>query len=254
MASYRPIRARTQLASPPLGSRSNRAVVAAFRMSFARGALPALVVLLLSSSAGADAVPPPPDDCPPDKVPTTSHGGPQCEDPAPTNCPPGYRGYVGGRCELFPCSRNAECLKGERCREVPVCQEYRELYWTGWGWSRNDPPNRSNLIAEPPSDPPEGPPPKAWVPLDVCGPKGKCPEQAECRPLLLCYPDKEKPPAVVYPSGCSKGCALGSARGLPWVGAGIALLCFLWRSKRLGLLRAPRALRNSSRRSQPETP
>ena len=188
-------------------------------MGLARGALSALVVILLSSRAGADAVPPPPDDCPPGKVPTTSHGGPACEDPAPTNCPPGYRGYVGGRCELFPCSRNAECLKGERCREVPVCQEYRELYWTGWGWSRNDPPNRSNLLAEPPSDPPEGSPPKAWVPLDVCGPNGKCAEHAECRPLLLCYPEKEKPQAVVYPSGCSKG-VRGRERSGPTVGRG----------------------------------
>ncbi|MBX3131257.1 MAG: hypothetical protein KF718_31345 [Polyangiaceae bacterium] len=152
----------------------------------------ALVIVTLglgaSSTAHADAVPPPPKSCPPGQVGVTDHGGPRCVLAAPKNCAPGYRGALGGKCVLAPCSSDEQCDDGRRCLLVETCQEFRELHWTGWGWGAQRPVPRDNLLGGPPRPQPEGPPKKAWVSLGICGQDGPCKAPAECRPVAHCYP------------------------------------------------------------------
>lgn len=158
--------------------------------------LPAVSSLSFALSLGfgvdvarADAVPPAPDDCPPGRVGVTSHSGPECVLEAPDDCAPGYRGQLRGTCVLATCSGDSGCKEGERCLKVDTCQEFRELHWTGWGWSAQRPTPAGNLLAEPPSPPPPGPPKKAWVQLKICGQDGSCEAPAECRTAALCYPE-----------------------------------------------------------------
>jgi len=170
-------------------------------------AAPVVLVMLglgLSArSAHADAVPPPPSHCPKGQVGITDHGGPKCVPEAPKNCAPGYRGEIGGRCVLARCSADDQCESGRRCLQIEVCQEYRELHWTGWGWSAQRAVPRDNLLAEPPSPPPAGPPKKDWVPLGICGQDGPCNAPAQCRAAGLCYPPNAvgKTKAKVVSSG-----------------------------------------------------
>ena len=77
------------------------------------------IIMLLPVVAGADAVRPPPKSCPEGRVPVTSHAGPRCELEAPKDCPPGWRGVIGGQCRLNVCHSDAQCrAAGETC--VPV--------------------------------------------------------------------------------------------------------------------------------------
>jgi hypothetical protein len=146
---------------------------------------------LHSGPARADAVPPPPKSCPKGQVGITDHGGPRCVPEAPKNCAPGYRGQVGGKCVLANCGTDEQCEKGQRCMRVDTCQEFRELHWTGWGWSAARPVPRDNFLAGPPRPRPDGPPKKAWVELNICGQDGPCKSPAECRPSSLCYPTSQ---------------------------------------------------------------
>ncbi len=139
-------------------------------------------------SAHADAVPPPPKTCPKGQVGVTSHGGPKCVLKAPKNCAPGYRGVLGGTCELATCSSDGECEGGRHCLQIETCQEYRELHWTGWGWGAQLLAPRESFFAGPPRPRPDGPPKMAWVNLSICGQDGACAAPAECRPAGLCYP------------------------------------------------------------------
>ncbi|MEZ4442993.1 MAG: MYXO-CTERM sorting domain-containing protein [Polyangiaceae bacterium] len=150
--------------------------------------LAALIVILGTSPAWADAVPPPPDHCPKGQVGVTSHGGPRCVPEAPDDCAPGYRGQVGGECILAKCSSHDQCQDGEECMRVDTCQEFRELHWTGWGWSAEFVVPPQNFFAGPPRPAPPGPPEKAWVELNICGQDGPCNAPAKCRPSSLCYP------------------------------------------------------------------
>ncbi len=73
--------------------------------------------------------------------------------------------------------------------QIATCQEYRELHWTGWGWSAKRPtPMRHNFLAGPPAPQPPGPPKKDWVKLHICGQDGPCNAPAKCRAAGLCYP------------------------------------------------------------------
>ncbi len=142
-------------------------------------------------AAHADAVPPAPKSCPPGQVGVTSHSGPACVPEAPKNCAPGYRGRIGGDCVLATCRGDDNCEAGEGCVLVDTCQEYRELHWTGWGWSAARPVSAGNLIAGPPRPAPPGPPKRAWVQLSICGQDGACAAPAECRASPLCYPNDQ---------------------------------------------------------------
>jgi len=139
------------------------------------------------ATARADAVPPAPDSCPPGQVGVTGHQGPACVPEAPDDCAPGYHGQVGGKCVLAACSSDASCEPDERCMQVDTCQEFRELHWSGWGWSAQRPRPARNFIAGPPAPRPRGPAKKAWVQLSICHQDGPCASPAECRPADLCY-------------------------------------------------------------------
>lgn len=146
-------------------------------------------VCFVTRAASADAVPPPPASCPKGHVGITGHGGPKCVLEAPKKCPPGYRGEIGGKCVLATCASDDGCEDGRRCLSIETCQEFRQLTWTGWGWSAmRAPASRDNFLGGPPRPQPEGPPKKAWVNLHICGQDGACNAPAECRPASLCYP------------------------------------------------------------------
>ncbi|MEZ4227058.1 MAG: hypothetical protein R3B13_39330 [Polyangiaceae bacterium] len=211
-----------------------------------------------SRIAHADAVPPEPENCPKGTVGVTDHGGPRCEPEAPKNCAPGYVGAVGGSCVLARCNSDDQCESGRRCRQIDVCQEYRELRWTGWGWSAQRPASRDNVLGEPPGPQPPGPPKKDWVPSGICGQDGPCAAPSECRPLGLCYPaDRDsKVPATNGPvtggpvtggpgkpgagksaaaddsGGCRRGCEASASQSTQgWLGLGLVLLAGARRRK-----------------------
>lgn len=134
----------------------------------------------------ADAVPPPPDKCPRGQIPITSHRGPECVAPAPTDCPAGWRGELRGVCSLDVCTTDQSCGAGKQCREVDLCLQEFILHW---GYGQNDPdappPNRP-LFAGPPMryDPPR----REIRPVDVCGNGRSCQEPATCGKGKLCLP------------------------------------------------------------------
>jgi hypothetical protein len=221
----------------------------------------------VATSALADAVPPEPEHCPSGQVGVTSHSGPECVLEAPKNCPPGYRGVLRGKCVLATCSADGQCDNGRRCLPIQTCQEFRELHWSGWGWSaKTEAPKRDNFFAEPPSPQPEGPPKKAWVLLHICGQDGPCNAPAECRPTSLCYPPeavgqtgataggapdtgndngtyvdetaspvtRQAPTTSSDSGGCRRGCTAGSnVSVLGWLALPLLGALALWR-RRLG--------------------
>src|SRR5262245_44153051 len=89
--------------------------------SGARAAKLCALVLGLPFTVFADAVPPPPEKCPGGQIPITSHAGPECVAPAPTDCPPGWRGELRGICRLDICVNDQGCGAGKQCRQVELC-------------------------------------------------------------------------------------------------------------------------------------
>lgn len=202
-------------------------------------ALGSLVVCFASSgSAWADAVPPPPDNCPPGKVPVTDHRGPRCERKAPTNCPSGWRGVVGGTCALHQCTEDAHCGDDKVCREVSLCYKQETRYYT-YGQNDYAPVRGPELGMGPPMQ--LDPPVTEWVAFNVCDTGSACPAPAECRPGKLCVamesesssgsaavparsmPTKADGTVDTRPSGCGSGCAGAPAGSLP----GAALAAFV---------------------------
>jgi len=138
--------------------------------------------VLHAENALADAVPPAPW-CLPGEVSYSSHHGGGCMVAAPKDCDPGYRGHLGGFCALEACTSDQSCLAGQECLYVDACAEERELIWNGASWTAHTPGySRSPLPPAP------GPPPKAWVRLNICGQDGACVAPRECRATKLCYP------------------------------------------------------------------
>src|SRR5262249_22818787 len=134
----------------------------------------------------ADAVPPPPKKCPGNQVPVTSHRGPQCLAPAPTDCPAGWLGQLGGMCRLDICESDQNCGAGKQCRQVDLCLQEFILEW---GYSQNDREKRGPsrpLFAGPPMryDPPR----HEIRAVDVCGNGRQCQEPAKCGKGKLCLP------------------------------------------------------------------
>jgi hypothetical protein len=138
--------------------------------------------VLHAEKARADAVPPAPW-CLPGEVSYSSHQGGGCRVAAPKNCDPGYRGQLGGICVLEACTSDSNCQAGEACLYVDACSEERDLIWNGNGWAATSPG-----YSRSPLQPAPGPPPKAWVRLNICGQDGACAAPRECRATQLCYP------------------------------------------------------------------
>ncbi len=196
---------------------------------------------LVPARAGADAVPPAPKVCPPGKVPETSHAGPRCADKAPTNCPPGWRGYVGGYCAPAVCIDDSGCTEpGHTCRTASLCHEFV---------TSTDRRGKEH---------------KYWSPVNACAGAEKC-ATGQCRPAKVCLAAgvnmaamprgadgkiNNRPPPLPLGSGsgfsCSKSCSRScsvdsnqSARGGP------ITLFFL---SVLGLAMARRRSRHARRR------
>ena len=238
------------------------------RIALRRVALLAAIIgtLLSSKHARADAVAPPPLFCLPGQEGISTHYGPRCVPKAPTDCAPGYRGVQGGDCVLDPCASDQQCKDGRRCLQVDACQELRELKWRGRGWSQSGSPGYSRGVVALPQ--PEGPAPKAWIKLRICGQDGACNAPAECRPMGLCYPPDGDPkakivaaaptpevlPAGVYPSdliaptppnsdvghgGCRRGCAVSSTSDFAsWLAIPLVIATGAWRRRGRAKLKA----------------
>lgn len=149
---------------------------------------------LFSGAALADAVPPPPAKCPRGQVPITSHHGPECVLPAPTNCPAGWRGELRGICRLDVCETDQSCGAGKQCREVDVCLQEFILEW-GYGQNEStERPRNRPLFAGPPMryDPPR----HEIRAVDVCGQGRGCQDPAKCGKGKLCLPTGVTRPGI----------------------------------------------------------
>lgn len=217
-------------------------------------ALPLLVVWF-ARAASADAVPPPPVQCPPGTVGVTDHGGPRCEKVAPTNCPNGWFGVVGGRCVLHQCTEDAQCSHvGKVCRPATLCFEPRTRSSTCGALEvpRGSELGVPRVLGEPCAQLPE--PVTDWVAVNVCGASRACASPSECRPGSLCVTPTAPPPGPEpnggsppssngfaqpppnggmqpRPSGCGSGCAGSPASGISGALFSIGALA-LWSARR----------------------
>lgn len=233
-----------------------------------------------AENARADAVPPAPW-CLPGEVSYSSHYGGGCRVAAPTDCDPGYRGRLGGICELAPCTSDQNCQQGEACLYVDICSEERELIWNGYGWGTRGPG-----YSRSPTPPQPGPAPKGWVRLNICGQDGACAAPRECRATQLCYPTKavgqtkakvvktravpevlpdgvteydlfppSSDPALTSPRSkeisptCRRGCAVTSSSSVAsWLALPALAAAALWRRRRVSVAGAARRSRTGSPR------
>ncbi|MDI1433676.1 hypothetical protein [Polyangium sorediatum] len=147
-----------------------------------------VVMLALTGPARADVVGAKPLFCAPGKVGVSDHGGSRCEKKAPTNCPSGWRGEIGGECRLATCQSDRDCAGDETCSEVTACVETRSIY------SRRDP---------------SGPPRSYDAALGICGPGAACDAPRRCEKRSVCVRTGEVATAYVPPPGQYE------AKGLP---------------------------------------
>jgi MYXO-CTERM domain-containing protein len=155
---------------------------------------------LSASPAAADVVMSPPDDCPRGEVGVTSHGGPRCVKEAPTDCPVGWRGMLGGTCSLTPCENDQGCQAGEACVEHSVClqpfedsfydygederEEHGELEPPAWDVLR-----APGLLAGPMAPKkPRDKPITRYNAANLCSREVACAAPGTCQPEKLCVP------------------------------------------------------------------
>ncbi|MDC0744561.1 hypothetical protein [Polyangium mundeleinium] len=177
----------------------------------------AVAMLARTEPARADVVGPKPFFCGPGKVGVSSHEGSRCEKKAPTNCPPGWGGVIGGECRIATCRSDRDCAGDETCDEVMACIETRPLF------------DRRHPLAMPMSYDAE---------LGICGPGAACDAPRRCEKRSVCVRGGEVATVYVPPpgqyeatglprrsSGCG-GCAVGEEGGAATtflVGAAFAL-------------------------------
>lgn len=145
----------------------------------------AFAMLALIGLAHADVVGPEPWICGPGKVGVASHEGSRCEAKAPTNCPSGWRGVIGGQCRIATCRRDADCEAGETCSEVMACIETKTLFDRGHPAGSYD--------AE----------------LGICGGGAACDAPRRCEKRSVCVRGGEAATVYVPPPGQDE------AKGLP---------------------------------------
>lgn len=148
-------------------------------------AWPALWLALGASACGlpaasADAVPPPPRTCPTGQVGITDHRGARCVERAPTNCPAGWIGELGGKCVLHVCTSDDACGKDKQCREIDACLHE---WLQEWGEAARPDPF---VLAAPPHR--LEPPIRRVDAVDVCQPDRKCPIDSTCGKAKVCLP------------------------------------------------------------------
>ena len=159
------------------------------------GLLALLALLGATSGARADVVQSPPLFCLPGKTPITSHAGPRCVKNAPSDCPAGWRGILGGRCTLDVCTVDTDCRDGKRCVETDLCVESRPMYWEGGGEpAAPDAPAQAPAPLPDPSRPVE-------VPIGPCGASRACAAPATCKASRLCLAPSVTRAAATPPNG-----------------------------------------------------
>lgn len=160
-------------------------------MSPPRAAAHALVALAIATSAraaSADVVPSPPAFCGPGKTAVSDHRGARCEPNAPRDCPPGWKGVLGGTCILHSCKGDPDCAGDARCVATDVCVEERPRYWE---YDRKGgEPAREIGPSDNASEPPPAPDPShpVLVAIEPCGEARACAAPATCRPFSVCLP------------------------------------------------------------------
>jgi hypothetical protein len=162
-----------------------------------------LAAVAVSRAARADVVMPPPTDCPRGQTGETSHAGPRCVPVAPKDCPPGWRGILGGTCMLAPCIDDKGCQEGEACVAHSVCLQpfVDELYDYGEEEREKQGMNdfiepgedallRSpGLLAGPPMPKTKRPKPiTRYNAINVCSAEVACAAPAVCQTEKLCVP------------------------------------------------------------------
>lgn len=191
--------------------------------------LAVLALALAPRAASADVVEPPPSYCPPGKTPTTSHGGPRCVLDAPSDCPPGWHGVLGGECVLHVCTEDSQC-PAQRCVATSLCYEQRLRRWGERG--PDGPAHHGPELAGPPYEL-ETPVPYEEV-VGLCGGAQTCGGTAECKPGKVCLPpgvaaptprppDAEGADGARYKHGGCAGCMLSPASSAVPVGLALAL-------------------------------
>ena len=166
----------------------------------------ALLVLAPTMRARADALPPP-EDCPSGQVWVNGHTG-GCRDEAPTNCPPGWRGVVGGVCMVAVAGEAGECQGGAVAKPATICLEKHMDH--GNGRLHYDPPR------------------ELQVPVGIVGPGAVCTgtDRHESAGRVCVGKDETPFPFVngsdmrgprraeaAPGSGCARGCASGADAG-----------------------------------------
>lgn len=194
------------------------------RLALQGAALAALgLTLAWSGGARADVVASPPLFCGPGKTPVSDHHGSRCEANAP-DCPPGWKGVLGGKCILHVCKADAECGASGQCVAADVCGEERPLHWEYARPAGGEPSREPGPAQEPPPAPDPSRP--VWVAIEPCSEARACPGAATCRAVSVCLPRGAARPAPkpsnadvqrgTIPVAARRGCgcdAAGAAGG-----------------------------------------
>lgn len=188
------------------------------RLASPRAAARIAVTLTLAWTTGAraDVVSPPPLLCGPGKTAVSDHGGSRCEPNAP-DCPPGWKGVLGGKCIMHGCKGDPDCGGGAKCVATDVCVEERPQYWEYHPASGGEPAREPGPAREPP--PMADPAHPVWVAIEPCGEARACRAPATCRPFSVCLPPGAARPAAkpanadvqrgTLPVAARRGCGCG---------------------------------------------
>lgn len=117
--------------------RTLRSVLVAAFVPTAFASLAVIAVAAAHDVARADALPAP-EDCPSGQVWVDGHSGGGCRPVAPKDCAPGWRGQIGGRCNVAQQIPDTACEDGLVAKDAQLCIEKMEDH--GNGRVRFDPP------------------------------------------------------------------------------------------------------------------
>jgi uncharacterized protein (TIGR03382 family) len=128
--------------------------------------------------AMADAVPPPlPLQCGAGTTLVHNHSGTRCVPDAPTNCPAGWLGIMGGNCIPNLCDTNDSCGAGLVCKPADLCATEAMGYRFGALES-----SRGPLMAAPAAP--------QWTIFysEACSETKSCEGKAQCVAAKVCLP------------------------------------------------------------------
>jgi hypothetical protein len=137
-----------------------------------------LIHLTLASEAKADALPPPlPLTCAKGTTLVHNHGGTHCVPNAPSDCPAGWLGVMGGNCTPNLCGPNDTCGAGLQCKPADLCATEAMGYRYGAIES-----SRGPLLGAPPAP--------QWIVSysEACSEAKTCEGKAQCVASKVCLP------------------------------------------------------------------